>query len=355
MLSRFRTNITFNDNNYPLLVAGLPGFPRNFSRDSFLSGLLMNDHTLLEEQLRFSMALQGAQSDPLTGEELGKIHHEYPSFTMPNGLETMYNACDTTALFCIVADHISAGSWAYDAVSKSAQYIVNHLQHGLFTEDPSYSNATAYALKVTYWKDSTLLQREDGEPDYPAQYFLAHCMNLAGLRAAKHLLKTNEFDAHIEAMKQGIGTFYNAETNTMMIAKDTTGDVYAVSDDYLHGLYYLEPSDVSATQLDYIIQSSKELETDFGYRTNSADFCDLLDSYHSCTLWPFEQGFIYLGAQKFVLIHVMDVAKRVVKTLDTDPEILLFHTNNGQEYKKSGNDPQLWTVAVKQFFTQFPK
>ncbi len=350
MLTSFQTNITLNNSSYPLLVAGLPGFPRNFSRDSFLSGLLMNDADVLQNQLRFSIALQGIKQDPQTGEELGKIHHEYPSYTMLNGKGTMYNACDTTALFCIAANHIQAGEWAHDAVLKSAQYIIRHLQENVFTEDPVHSNATEYGLKVTYWKDSTLLQRDDGEPDYPAQYFLAHCINLCGLRAAKQLLNTTDFDQDITQMIKGIQEFYNPQTKQFALAKDTTGDVIATSDDFLHSLYYLQPEDLTDDQLNYIITSALELETDFGYRTNSADFCDLLDSYHSCTLWPFEQGFIYLGAQKFGLSYQMQVCKRVMKTLDTEPEILLFHSNNGQEYKKAGNDPQLWTYAVKKFF-----
>ena len=52
------------DPNAPGFVAGLPSYPRNFSRDTLLAGLIAGNEELIVSQLNVSAAHQGTQLDP---------------------------------------------------------------------------------------------------------------------------------------------------------------------------------------------------------------------------------------------------------------------------------------------------
>ena len=78
-----------------LFNAGFPNFPRNFTRDSIISGLIMRDAKMLRNQLLYSSKMQGKKNNSKTGEEKGKIFHESPGYII-NQLSTEFNACDTT-------------------------------------------------------------------------------------------------------------------------------------------------------------------------------------------------------------------------------------------------------------------
>lgn len=95
-----------------LYRAAFPGYPSNFSRDSFLYGMLSGDTEALRAQVQHSARHQGTTIDPLTGEEVGKIHHELPGVFINDQYST-YNACDTTALFLLALTSL------YEAGDKS--------------------------------------------------------------------------------------------------------------------------------------------------------------------------------------------------------------------------------------------
>ncbi len=48
-----------------------------------------------------SLKHQGQKYDPITGEEPGKIHHEFPGVMVSPPFLSTYDACDTTALYLI--------------------------------------------------------------------------------------------------------------------------------------------------------------------------------------------------------------------------------------------------------------
>jgi glycogen debranching enzyme len=343
-----------NGKNLTLYQAGLPTFPRNFTRDSIISAILLDNLTMLRDQLEFCAYKQGQKIDSHTGEEKGKIFHEFPGVEI-DGFNTMYNACDTNSLFLF--------GWAqlfehggYDElitahlvhIKLAAQYISRHIQNNLFVEDPIFSEAGKYALKVTYWKDSSIMHRENGQPNYPVTYTLAQMQAIAGLRSAQKILLTDEFEKDIESLVTGLHSLYDDEHHVFAIIRDTQGAIYLESDDLLHGLMYLEPGDLRPEEIQSIVDMVPILETPFGFRTNSKDYCDVHDSYHSCALWPFEQAIIYRGAQLFGLTQIMEIAQRIVGKLETDPEYL--HLVDDVSYEARGCDPQLWTMACKQFF-----
>jgi hypothetical protein len=90
----------------PGYIAGLPSYPRNFSRDVILAGIISQDEDMLATQIKISAEHQGMRSSLLTGEETGKIHHEFPGVTLRGRGKylTTYNACDTTSLFLLAIE-----------------------------------------------------------------------------------------------------------------------------------------------------------------------------------------------------------------------------------------------------------
>ena len=338
--------------NLELYQAGKPGYPRFFTRDSIISAILMKESIMLKNQLIFCGMRQGKEKNPLTGEEPGKIFHEYPGFTSGE-LSTEYNACDTTALFLIC--HYYYYEWTQDkkfleenidTIKKAIEYICLHVREGIFYEDPLFSGAERFALKVTYWKDSEILCRKEGIPSYPVVYTLAHIQNMSGLRCAEKLIENDNLKIIIESMKLSLRQLYNSNNKSFYLAIDKEGKIDGITSDLLHSLFYLEKEDLNEEQIEGILFSSSSLETPLGYRTMSSVYT-MIDQYHSETVWPFEQAIINLGAKKFGLKKVEEVSSRIIRYLDSDPEY--FKLVSG-EFKKAGCDPQLWTIAAKEYF-----
>jgi glycogen debranching enzyme len=340
---------------YNLYKAGLPNYPRNFTRDSIISAILMNDPYMLKEQLSFCAIMQGKKKNPYTGEEPGKIIHEYPCIKKQK-LSTRYNACDTTALFLIGHEFYQKLTKDYrfskfyrENIKKAVEYIISHLVDYAFLEDPKFCNAEKFASKVTYWKDSEILNRKNGQPIYPVVYTLAHAQNIAALRSASKLLKSNKLKYIALKMNQYMQkNLFDENLGTFYIALDKKGPIKAVSSDSLHTLFYLNKKDIKPSRIKSIVKASSVLETPAGYRALEPNKTKKVkDWYHVETLWPFEQAIIHIGAKKFRLFSVKEISSRVLKYLNTDPEMFIL---KNKEIKKGGCDPQLWTIAAKKYF-----
>lgn len=350
----------FKAGNLILYSAGSPSFPADFTRDTLIAGLLARDPTLLHDQLLFCSQNQGAICDPQSGEEPGKIHHEIPPAEM-RGLSTLYNACDTTALYLFGMDiyerltHDRAFITTQNAnIEKAVAYILQHLKSDLFTEDPAYCGGTAYALQVTYWKDSYIPVRQKGDPVYPIVYSLVQAQNIQGLRSAGRLLKQNNLYKRANAMVQALMQLFDEDFQTFPVGIDQEGMIKGVSSDALHMLFYLQLDDIAKDIVDKIAHSAKVLETKLGYRTLSPDIASLttdkksaFPGYHTRAVWPFEQALIHLASRKFNLTRVTSVCARIASYLDTYPELFIIE---GEEFKKSGTTEQLWTVAAGKYF-----
>ena len=350
---------------YVVYNAGLPYFPRNFSRDSLISGIMASDEDLLRNQLCFCAARQAVAKNPYNGAEPGKIHHE--SVVEIRGLSTEFNACDTTALFLIGHEayrSLSNDNGLADAqranIELAVQYILSHLKEDLFIETPEFCGAKMFALKVTYWKDSLILGREQGEPDYPVVYPLAHIINMRALRSAVKLLGKKELGKVADRMAYALQELYDHKLGTFYVAIDKHGPISGVNSDSLHALFYLSLGDLSIEQLKQIVDASIVLETPLGYRTLDPKLASSIKddtekmndsfAYHRSTVWPFEQGIIHMGARKFGLKRPMEVSSRIVSwILNSDPEIFILDENG--TIRKGGSDPQLWTIASKKYFS----
>ena len=389
-----------------LYDAGLPGFPRNFSRDSIIAAILSKNMKMLKDQLIFSAMKQGKNRNAYYGEEPGKIHHEHPGVEI-DGLSTEYNACDTTALFLIgheiylkLTKDTNLVNSQLKNINNAVSYILSHIKNNIFYESPEFAGAKRFALKVTYWKDSQIYGREKGEPVYPVSYMLAHIQNMRALKSAafllkddKHLKKADEmynsflnnfYDVkvhdkprtlvrgHFEHVKNrrflsapknsiarilGVQKVQNKsqglfdEKGIFYIAIDKKGKIEAVSSDILHMLFYLDNGQLNEKMKKTIGIIAKKLGTRAGYRTLSFnDAKKISDNYHSETIWPFEQAIIHNGAYKFKFNKLMEVSKRIRKFID-EPYELMFERDNFIE--KGGNSLQLWTIATQEYFERY--
>jgi len=349
-----------NYEGYMVYNAGLPHFSRNFSRDSLITGILAGNADLLRDQLIFCSIKQASEINPYNGAEPGKIHHEYPSVEI-RGLSTEFNACDTTALFIIgheVYQKLSGDlALAYEQrnnLEKAVDYILTHLNNGIYVEDPKFCDGKRFALKVTYWKDSVLIQRKDGEPIYPVIYPLAHIINMRGIQSAAELLQSKHLKTVADEMAGILTEMWDKDNNCFYIAIDQRGPIRGVSSDSLHALYYLRTGNISSDHVQQIAETSKVLETTLGYRGIDPELSTLIDdTYHTATVWSFEQAIIHSGARKFKLDHVAEVSARIIPWLqDSDTEI--FYISDNGAHQKGGCDPQLWTIAAKQYFGKLP-
>lgn len=376
---RFQMNI---GEEYSLYKAGDPGYLRPFFRDSVTATLLAEDPFGLREILRFGASKQGVKKDPRTGEEPGAIFHEYDpqlddGVELPDrpGKTTLYNADEAEALFLLGHEKYisftgdrSLSDYQRGNIISATDKIVRHLdENNLYVVDPKHSDADSYALRVTYWKDSHLKGRENGEPLYPVVYPLAHIQNMAGLRSAAHLLGSQELLHTAEGMKNGLKHLFDNELDSFSLAIDRGGRISGISSDVLHALYYLEPGDLEPDVLGRFLSTTTPLETSIGYRTMSPEIADeIKDTYHAKTVWTHEQAIIHSGAARHFkwaaenglnslcdkLQEVQAVSSRVRSYMEenpeSDPELFLI-TAIG-EIEPGGCDPQLWAKAARLYF-----
>lgn len=341
-----------------LYAAGSPHFLRNFSRDSLISGILMQNPEMIKDQLIFCAKKQGKKKDPITGEEPGKIFHEYPGVNIKGaGFLTTYNACDTTALYLIahktyfdLTKDKSLSGMQIKNIKQATNYILAHVKNGFFIESPKFCDAKKFALRNTYWKDSEIINRENGTPKYPVIYTLAHIQNLAGLRAAYGFLKDKKIKESIENMIKNLKRLYDKKLGMFYIAIDKLGPIKGISSDSLHALFYLSPKDLPKKLVKEIVKSSDILESSIGYKATNTSGSKYGGFDYSLQVWPFEQAIIHAGAKKFKLQSLMKISSKIfkyLKKLKSYPELLIISKN---KIIKKGCDPQLWTIAAENYF-----
>lgn len=334
-----------------LYQAADPGYTANFSRDSLTYALLAEDLRALRAQVEFSARHQGRRSDPETGEEPGKIHHELPGVEM-RGLRTTYNACDTTALFVIGLNHLAhrgergIARRHREHLDRALEYIHEHLVGDVFYEDTKQCGAERFALKVTYWKDSELNVRgKRREPTYPIAYALPHFQCKTALRAAARLTRSRELRARADAMTQrGFETFWRGDHFAVAVQPDGTV-IDPPSSDSLHSLLYLRRVEISAGDAEAVVEYSKQLATRAGYLPGIAR-ADGGDEYHTRWVWVHEQALLHAAARRHGLAQAERIARRILPALSRGfPELIDPATG-----KPGGNPTQLWSIGAQVYF-----
>lgn len=250
-----------------------------FARDLLISAFMLERKDFLENVVNFAFLTQGKTANAETGEEPGRVIHEYETVHL-RGLITRYNAADTTQLAIIGLesmltneDNLSFGQKWAGTVRDSLDYLIKHIDNELFREDPSFCGAKRYALRSTYWKDDKLPGREN--PNYPVAYSLVQAQTIAALRAAARLTEKldigygrEELEDHADRLVNGMfSLLWDDKVNYPAIALDQSGIISGISSDGLHMLYYLDVADVPQEKADAIFENSRDLITPHGYRT----------------------------------------------------------------------------------------
>lgn len=334
-------------------MAGLPSYDRNFSRDSFIYGFIASNYEALETQIAYSAKYQGTKSDPETGEENGKIHHELPGRKM-NGLISSYNACDTTALFLLGIAAVAEHSPDSDIIDKyrnniktACEYILSHVNNDLFWEDPIFAKAKRFALNVTYWKDSVLNDIEN-KPNYPIVYSLAHFQNASALVEIGKVLKDHTLRKQGEAMIR-VGLRKLWVKDHFMTALEFDGDVIdPLSTDSLYSLCFIARGSLPRTYASKIQKYSRSLETPAGYRSGIPDKHNSNpDQYHTRYVWVYEQAVLNIAAHQHHLRRAMRISSRIVPYLK---QAFAEELDTNENFHIAGDTVQLWSIGASLYF-----
>ncbi|MEX0881746.1 MAG: hypothetical protein WEC17_01420 [Candidatus Saccharimonadales bacterium] len=337
----------------PIYKAAEPGYQRNFSRDSLTFGILADDAEALEAQITHSFKHQGNKVDPYTGEEPGKIHHEWPG-VFYRDRETTYNACDSTALTLLaIARLVETGkpellSTYGPNIEAALEYIYSHTGlDNLFREDPSLAGADRFALKVTYWKDSVINGGQE-EPAYPIIYTLAHFQNAAALRAMGRVMNRPNLIQTADDMEQaGINRLWlDGHFVTAVTANEV---IDPPSSDSLHALLYIKPASESlpSDAAEGIEEYMRPLGTTFGYRAG-IPINGNSDNYHTKYVWPHEQALMHAAAKEHRLMQAQEVARRVVSYCNSDGNY--WELVDAEDGSRNGNRLQLWVIGAIHYF-----
>lgn len=337
----------------PTYIAADPGYKQNVSRDSLTYGFLADDEEALLAQLVFSFRYQGVKKDPYSGEEPGKIHHQWPGVVMRDK-ETTYNACDTTALTLLAAAHLAEMDHpevlsAYGPnIEAAIEYVYSHTgSDNLFREDARLAGAEEFALRVTYWKDSVINSHNE-EPAYPIAYTLPHFQNAAALRAIGEVMNRPELIQKSAEMEQaGISRLWRDGHFVTAVTANEVID--PPSSDSLHTLHYIGaasealPSDTAEAVEEYMTG----LETNYGYRAG-IPMNGNTDVYHTANVWPHEQALMHAAAVEHRRMRAQKVARRVVGYCNTDGNY--WELIDAEDGTKRGNPLQLWVVGAIHYF-----
>lgn len=329
-----------------------------FPRDLLTVCLMLKEPALMREVIAFSVATIGCKRDPQTGEEPGRVLHEWNRVER-DGYLSHYNAVETSHLLILAAEQYLqlSGSdrsvlrdWA-DGLRQAGEYILRHIDAGLFWEDPRHCRATRYMAYATYWKDSHLPGRRN--LTYPVVYTLVQAQTVAALRALITLESEFQLDfqgEHLERLASEMARaiweqLWDPQTSFPLIALDNGVRIPGISSDVLHMLAYLRKGDLPTTELEAIVKGAHQLETPYGYRTYAPGQPEYApDSYHLGSIWPYEQFFIAKGALLHGLEEILEHSLRIIDGLEMHefPELLVW---DGERLTAGGCDLQLWSAA----------
>lgn len=337
---------------------------RVFPRDSFTSIFLLEDKQFLKNLLIFCVKTQGSKYDPLTGEEPGKILHEWPGVAL-RGRDTLYASVDATALFLIGMRFY--WNWTKDknfivknreSIKNATEYVLRHIRNNLFWDDPAYCGANKYALWSGCWRDGGYPERKNREHIYPASYFMVNIFVVSALRSLAyfneskilHLDSADTFSKLADRIrKMTLSKFWLPAKGYFASALDEKGKIETLYLDSVWSLYFLNKQDVPITKVQSVFDKLKKLETPFGYisreRLPGYDFEGGKKTV-SLKIWPYEHAYLAMTSKKYGIKFTKEKALLPIKVLSRSrypfSEYIMF---DKEKPVSAGCHIQLWTIA----------
>lgn len=359
-----------------------------FGRDSLIVALeLMRAYAqgqtnsyyleLVEKILRSLANLQGRHTNIESGEEPGKIIHEYrpekhehlthlledPWFIYPEGVMRNYDSVDSTPLFLIAVhefERLTGRTAAVEQLQPAARAALHWLkQFDGFVTYRFHPERRHGGLKTQSWMDSTesvFFEESDERPQYPIAPVEAQAYAWAAL------MRWGEID-RARALKETFNAEFvlrGPKSVTLAFAIDGAGKKLAAPRSSMgHVLWasfaaesilfeeYIEPLRKRLLARDLFVRKA-------GIRTlsNRSRHFDPM-SYHNGSIWPHDTAMLAEGLENFGYVHD---AKRVRAALlhaylHFNTPIELFSYARGiKEYQTPGGHTacrvQAWSAAA---------
>ena len=307
---------------------------------------------------------QGKNYNPFTGEEPGKIPHEWPGVNL-RGKNTLFAAADTTLLFLIGIGIYYEWVKEKKFIKENSSYIYNaleyvkrHLKDNLFWDSPSYCHSNSFALYSTCWRDIGYPERKNRKHLWPASYLMVNILLVKALRILARLSELDILFLDKQYLKKQaektrrkiLKEFWISKEGYFASAIDMKGKIKTLYLDSLWSLYFLEKNDIEKSKIKKVFKNLKKLETPYGYitRENKLGY-----EYKGgikkieCTIWPWENAYLAIVAERFGFYNIKEKCFFPVRAL----KISKYPFTEYLQYKKSkiplpkGCNVQLWTIA----------
>lgn len=356
--------------------AGDPGrFHALFGRDSLIVALqtLPDRPGIARATLRAHAALLGRVEDPSTGEEPGKVVHEWrespPQVLVERGWPAgrkpfrHYGSADCTAWFLVVLAALgdarlateleaawrSAGGWLMRSLERGDGFV----RYGPATQPGG--------LSMQGWRDAVdpldprdggggILHDDGRLPEFPLADADVQAVSHVALRALARLSGTRRFEIEADALRERIGGAFGPDT----MAVEPGGTLVRGAGSQLGWLLWadaLPPGPAREAVADRLCEP--DVLTGLGLRTLSDRHGAFApDAYHRGSVWPFDS---WLGWGGLRAAGRLEAAERVrsgvlaaLNTLGHAPELYAVHgAPSAPSPIASSNWVQAWTIGAR--------
>jgi glycogen debranching enzyme len=317
-----------------------------FGRDSLITALqlLPVRPEIAEATVDALAARQGVRDDPFTGEQPGKIGHEFraeppPSFVgWPPGPFAYYGTADASCWFVIVARALGRDD---HAVRAAAAWLARALDDG----DGLVRHMPTGALAQQGWRDTIdaaadangggFVRADGTNPAPPLADIDTQAVALAALRALSWTDRADALEARLLALP----------VDTMAI--EAGGALVPGAGSQLGWLLWAGvQSDAIADRL-----CAPDVLTDFGLRTLSREDPNFRpDAYHRGSVWPFDSWLGWGGLRRAGRpAEAERVRTGVLAALERlgSPHELYAVSDAGVSVVASSNAVQAWSIGAR--------
>jgi len=350
---------------------GDPGrFHALFGRDSLITALqvLPERPEVARATLRALAARQGGREDPETGEEPGKVLHEWrpeaPAWLEAAGLPVRdgallyYGSADATSWFLVVLAALEDGTLA-EELEPSWRAAAGWLEGALERGGGLVRYGARSGLVHQGWRDSTAestdgggIVRPDGtRPALPLADADCQAVALAALRALAVLDPAGAWPAAAEDLRARIRESFDPET----MAVEPDGGRVPGAGSQLGWLLWSGALEAEAARAAAERLTAPDVLTPYGLRTLSCEHPRFSPrGYHQGAVWPFDNwlgwgGLRAVGREEDAE-RVRSGVLRALDELGLAPELYAVGPDGELGAIPVANRVQAWTVGARQAF-----